>query len=164
MISIRHAENRDVPTIARLASEAGRLLNAPLMSAYELDAYVNNAEHFDSQLVDDGTYFVAELEGTIVGGGGWSHRRALFGIRGTSLDDGGERSDACTDPLGEAGRLRGFFVSPAHARRGIGRQLVTACEDDARRAGYHRLELVATPAGEPLYGRAGSRWWSGSSS
>lgn len=33
----------------------------------------------DTQLIDDGTYFVVEIEGEIAGCGGWSRRATLYG-------------------------------------------------------------------------------------
>ena len=54
-------------------------------------------------------------------------------------------------------RIRAFFVDPAWARRGVGRQLLEACETAARAAGFTRLELAATLPGVPLYEIAGYR-------
>ena len=60
-------------------------------------------------------------------------------------------TDPLLDPTTEAARLRAFFVHPAWARRGLGRQLFDRCAEDAARAGFRALELVATLPGEPLY-------------
>jgi GNAT superfamily N-acetyltransferase len=48
-----------------------------------------------------------------------------------------------------------MFVAPAWARRGIGRMLLSACEDAARREGFARAELMATLPGVPLYRASG---------
>ena len=42
-----------------------------------------------------------------------------------------------------------------HVRRGVGRLILSLCEDAARGAGFARLELMATAAGEPLYAACG---------
>ena len=52
-------------------------------------------------------------------------------------------------------RIRAFFVHPDWARRGIGSQLMQACEQAARAAGFHAMELMATLTGEKLYARFG---------
>src|SRR5262245_6528083 len=100
----------------------------------------------DRQLIDDGTYFVAEQPGGIVGCGGWSRRKALFG---------GDRSrmavDTLIDPKRDPARVRAFFVHPDWARQGIGRCILKACEEAILKSGFKSIELVATLAGEPLY-------------
>jgi GNAT superfamily N-acetyltransferase len=40
-------------------------------------------------------------------------------------------------------------------RRGLGRQIIEASEDAARRMGFRRMDLVATLPGIPLYRAAG---------
>ena len=59
------------------------------------------------------------------------------------------------NPQTDAARVRAFFVHPDFARRGIGRSILLACEEAARAAGFTRIELVATLAGEPLYAAFG---------
>ena len=48
-----------------------------------------------------------------------------------------------------------MYTDPDHARRGIGRLILAACEDDARAAGFTRAELAGTLSGEPLYRACG---------
>ena len=98
----------------------------------------------DAQLIDDETYFVVEEENEIVACGGWSRRAKLY--------TGSGSTDArALDPETEAARVRAMFVLPSHARRGIGRMIVDACEDAAKSAGFRKLELMATLPGEPFY-------------
>jgi GNAT superfamily N-acetyltransferase len=111
-----------------------------------MDAALGPVFGVDRQLIRDGTYFVVEHNGLIVGCGGWSRRCALFGgdgARGTV--------DAELDPRCDAARVRAFFVHPDWARRGIGRGILAACERAVAAAGFNRIELVATLTGEPLY-------------
>jgi N-acetylglutamate synthase-like GNAT family acetyltransferase len=104
----------------------------------------------DRQLIRDGTFFVVEQAGQIVGCGGWSRRKSLFG------GDGGRvEPDPELDPLRDPARLRAFFVHPAWARRGIGRSIVAVCEQAIRAAGFRTVEIVATLTGEPLYASFG---------
>ena len=45
-----------------------------------------------------------------------------------------------------------MYTSPAHARRGVGRLILSLCEAAAAAEGFTRLELMSTLAGEPLSG------------
>jgi GNAT superfamily N-acetyltransferase len=104
----------------------------------------------DRQLIRDGTYIVAERDGVMVGCGGWSRRRSLYGG-----DSGRPREDGLLDPRRDAARVRAFFVHPAWARRGIGRGIMIACEQAIIAAAFRAAEMVATLAGEPLYASFG---------
>jgi N-acetylglutamate synthase-like GNAT family acetyltransferase len=81
----------------------------------------------------------------VVGSGGWSRRRAVFG---SDRERAGE--DAALDPAHDPARIRAFFVHPELAQRGIGRLILTKCEEAIRAAGFREAVLVATLTGEPL--------------
>src|SRR5205085_5395002 len=100
----------------------------------------------DTQLIIDGTYYVAELDGRVVGGGGWSKRKTLYGGDQTKAAE-----DPLLDPETEPARIRAFFIHPDYARRGIGGRIIETCEQAAREAGFTSIELAATLPGEPLY-------------
>jgi GNAT superfamily N-acetyltransferase len=104
----------------------------------------------DSQLIADGTYYVAVGGGKLVGGGGWSKRQTLFGG-----DQMKSIEDLLLDPGRDPARIRAFFVHPDWARRGIGRRIIEACEAAAREHGFHSMELGSTLPGEPLYAALG---------
>ncbi|MFL5618992.1 MAG: GNAT family N-acetyltransferase [Gemmatimonadaceae bacterium] len=143
---VRAARRDDIAVIERLIERSVRELSV----RYYDDAQIESALRFmfgvDSQLVDDGTYHVIEADGALAGAGGWSRRRTLFG--GDQWKHG---ADELLDPSREPARIRAFFVDPSWSRRGLGRSLFDACLRDARAAGFHHLELMATLPGEPLY-------------
>lgn len=100
----------------------------------------------DTALIVDGTYFVAEIAGRLVGCGGWSRRRTLFGG-----DRFAGREAEELDPRSEPARIRAFFVHPEWSRRGIGKRILERCESDARAHGFRSAEMMATLPGEKLY-------------
>ena len=150
-LALRLALTRDVAALEALIPLSARALQAAYYSFAQIEGALGSVFAVDRQLIADGTYFVVLDGDAIVGCGGWSKRRTLYG------GDQGRAAGADTllDPDRDAARIRAFFVHPEWARRGIGRQLLHACEDAAVAARFRRLELVATLAGEPLYAAAG---------
>ena len=151
-INIRQANHTDMPVLEQLIPESVRALSANYYTPQQIESAILYIFGVDTQLIADGTYFVAESEGQIVGCGGWSKRKTLFG--GDQMKD---VEDALLDPAVDAARIRAFFVHPDWARRGIGTRIIRACEEAAREAGFTRLELAATLPGEPLYRAVGYR-------
>jgi len=92
----------------------------------------------------------AQPELMIVGCGGWSKRKTLYGS-----DHWTGREDALLDPLRDAAKIRAFFIHPDWARRGVGGMILQACEDAARAAGFTRFEMGATLTGAKLFGVKG---------
>ena len=149
--SLRLARLEDVAELEALIAVSARTLLAPWYSPEQIDAAVGSVFAVDTQLIDDGTYFVATQGPIIVGCGGWSRRKTLFGAgRGHTSD-----AESALDPARDAARIRAFFVHPACARRGIGAALMRHCERAAADAGFKTMELVATLAGQPLYAAFG---------
>ena len=74
----------------------------------------------DTQLIDDGTYFVVESNGEVAGCGGWSRRATLYG--GNQAPG---RDAKLLDPALDPARVRAMYTNPAHARRGVARQILS---------------------------------------
>jgi GNAT superfamily N-acetyltransferase len=144
--TLRLAREDDIPTLEELISLSVRTLQVRYYSPAQMEAALGLVFGVDRQLITDGTYFVAEQQGQVIGCGGWSKRRSLFGGDRKREDDGFQ-----LDPDRDPARIRAFFVHPAWARRGIGSCILTACEVAILGARFHSAELVATLAGEPLY-------------
>ena len=149
--SLHPARLEDVAELESLIAVSAHTLLAPWYSPAQIDAAVGSVFAVDTQLIDDGTYFVAAQGPIIVGCGGWSRRRTLFGA------DRGHTSEAesALDPALDPARIRAFFVRPECARRGIGAALMRHSEQAAADAGFKTMELVATLAGQPLYAAFG---------
>ena len=151
-IQLRLATPEDIPALDQLMRRSVQGLSAGYYSERQIELSLIHVFGIDTQIVADGTYFVAEANGQIVGCGGWSKRRTLYGG-----DQAKEGEDSLLDPATEPARIRAFFVDPDFARRGIGRQIIEACEAAARVAGFTHLELGATLPGVPLYAALGYR-------
>lgn len=144
--NLRRATATDHAAIQALIARSIRQLGAADYSSEQIEAALQGAFGLDTQLIADGTYFVVEMDGRMVGCGGWSYRRTLFGSDARAGRDAGT-----LDPPGDAAKIRAFFVDPAAARRGIGSALLEHCEAEARRHGFRRTELMATLPGVRLY-------------
>lgn len=148
--TVRPARHADIPELQALIHRSARTLSVGFYTPQEAEAAIRYVFGVDSTLVDDGTYLVVEEAGVIVGCGGWSTRRTLYGGDQRRMGTG-----ARLTPGVDAARIRAFFVDPTHARRGIGRLLLEECEAAARTAGYTELQLMATLPGVPLYAAYG---------
>ena len=149
-LSQRLATRADLAALEWLMHAAIRELIGPLLDPPRLEASFE-IMGVDSRLIDDGTYYVLEdPAGRLFACGGWSRRATLFGG-----DHSAGRDARLLDPANEPARIRALYTDPSFARRGLGRQVLGLCEDAARAAGFKRVALVATVAGEPLYRAAG---------
>jgi|SRR5579862_2919839 len=149
-IAIRLAVVEDVPVLRKLIDASVRGLQANDYTPGQIEGALKTVYGVDSQLIADGTYFVAEAEtaegNLIVGCGGWSKRKTLFGG-----DHWSGRHDTLLEPNHDPAKIRAFFIHPDWARRGIGGMILDACESAAKSAGFKRLEMGATLSGVPFY-------------
>jgi GNAT superfamily N-acetyltransferase len=146
----RLAVIEDLPALKALMADSIGQLQADFLTPEQVEAS-HGVMGIDTQLVRDGTYFVVEIDGEIVGCGGWSRRATLYGgDHSTKL-----RDDAMLDPARDAARVRAMYTHPNFTRRGVGRAILAASEAAARAEGFSRVELMATLSGEPLYRACG---------
>ncbi|MDB5018297.1 MAG: acetyltransferase family protein [Mucilaginibacter sp.] len=149
-ITIRLATSEDIPQLNEMIALSVHVLSTDYYTPGQIESAIRYVFGVDTQLVTDGTYYVAEIDGTIAGCGGWSKRNTLYGG-----DQHKETEDALLDPKHDAAKIRAFFVHPDHARRGIGRLIINVCEAAAKGNGFTCFELGATLPGVPLYEAVG---------
>jgi N-acetylglutamate synthase-like GNAT family acetyltransferase len=159
--TIRKANSSDTPVLSALIQTSVRVLQAQEYAPSQIESALATVYGVDSQLIADETYFVVETgeptdlfrnhdinepKSRIVGCGGWSKRKTLYGG-----DHWTGREDLLLDPHTDAAKIRAFFVHPDWVRRGIGSLILDACEAAAMAAGFARLEMGATLSGVPFY-------------
>jgi len=164
-IRLRLAVPEDVPALRELIDASVRGLQTQDYTPAQIEGALKTVFGVDSQLIADGTYIVAQAEPAaieragaknapseriIVGCGGWSKRKTLYGS-----DHWTGREDALLDPLCDAAKIRAFFIHPDWARRGVGSMILQACENAASSAGFTRYEMGATLTGAKLFGAKG---------
>jgi GNAT superfamily N-acetyltransferase len=145
----RLAQRDDLDTLRALMDAAISELQTPFLDARQI-ASSRTIMGLDTQLVEDGTYFVVHADGELAGCGGWSRRATLYGG-----DQSPGRSAALLNPATDAARVRAMYTHPRHTRQGVGRLILSLCERAAAAEGFTRVELMATLAGEPLYRACG---------
>ncbi|MEQ1762167.1 MAG: GNAT family N-acetyltransferase [Pyrinomonadaceae bacterium] len=151
-ILIRKARTDDAEELAALIAESVRELAKGFYTNEQIEHSIRTVFGVDHQLIEDGTYFVAELGGRMAGCGGWSKRKTLFGA---SAYEG--RDPELLDPDEEPAKIRAFFVHPDMARRGVGSAILERCETEARTFRFRSAEMMATLPGVPLYEVRGYR-------
>jgi hypothetical protein len=109
--SLRKATLDDRPAIEQLIKLSARGLSRSEYSDEQIEGAIKTVFGVDTNLIEDGTYFVAQEDGELIGCGGWSKRRTLFGG-----DQYEQRDTSELDPKSEPAKIRAFFVHP----RGVG--------------------------------------------
>jgi GNAT superfamily N-acetyltransferase len=145
----RLATLADLDALRALMDAAIAELQKPFLDAAQI-ASSRLIMGLDTQLIEDGTYFIIEVDGRAAGCGGWSRRATLYGG-----DQTPGRRPELLDPARDAAKVRAMYTHPDHARKGIGRLVLSHCEKAAGAERFTRVELMATLAGEPLYRACG---------
>jgi GNAT superfamily N-acetyltransferase len=150
MPELRLAGPDEADAIDALMKAATRDLFPSTYDAAQTAASIRFIASVDRTLLTDGTYFVIEADGELVACGGWSRRDKLYTGSGA-----GDADARLLDPATEPARIRAMFTRADWTRRGLGRQILNACEAAAKAEGYRRLALMATMPGVPLYAACG---------
>ena len=152
--SLRTATTEDVAGIRRLIEASVQGLQAEDYSAAQREGALATVFTVDSQLIADGTYFVATADsGELAGCGGWSYRKTLYGGDHQMEEMAPER----LNPSVDAAKIRAIFVHPKFARMGLGSLILEAAEGAALAAGFRRFEMGSTLTGVTLYALKGYR-------
>ncbi len=147
---IRKATMEEREPIQKLIAESARHLSRAHYNDEQIETAIATVFGVDTDLIEDGTYFVVEIDGHLAGCGGWSKRKTLYGG-----DQFTSRDASYLDPALEPAKIRAFFIHPDHARKGIARALLNHCETEARAEGFKALELMSTMPGIEFYKSCG---------
>ena len=145
----RIATPDDTDAIIELMAISMRELLPKVLSPAQVERSTDSMG-FDTQLVADGTYFLIFEGDVLVGSGGWSRRRTLYGSDSTA-----GRDDALADPATEPAKIRAMYTHPEHTRKGIGSLILDLAEGAARAEGFQAIEMGATAPGKLLYEQRG---------
>lgn len=144
-LTIRVATRDDLPALRAVMDASIGELQRGFLTDEQIESS-RAIMGLDTQLVEDGTYYVVEADGELAGCGGWSRRATLYGG-----DSAPGRDAHQLDPSTDAARIRAMYTDPRFARRGVGRLILETCERAAAAEGFTRLELAGTLSGQPLY-------------
>ena len=148
-LTSRLARQDDIAALLPLIAAAIAELQKGFLDEAQIEAS-RTIMGIDTQLIDDGTYFVVAVDGQVAGCGGWSRRATLYGG-----DHSAGRDAALLDPAKDAAKVRAMYTHPDFTRRGVGRLILSRCQDAAAAEGFTSLELMSTLSGRPLYEAAG---------
>lgn len=147
---LRIATPDDAASVEALMKQSASALFPAYYDEKQTASAIRFVAHVDETLLADATYFVFESAGELVACGGWSRRHRLYTGSGKADDD-----SRLLEPRVDAAKVRAMFTRADWTRRGLGRRILEACEDAARREGFRRLALLATLPGVPLYAAYG---------
>src|SRR6476659_102459 len=91
--------------IRQLIAESARYLSRDHYNDEQIETAIATVFGVDTDLIEDGTYLVVESDGELIGCGGWSKRKTLYGG-----DQFTSRDASYLDPKSEPAKIRAFFI------------------------------------------------------
>ena len=149
MFKHRIANEEDLEIIEELMESSINQLLGKILSSDQLEA-AKESMGLDTTLIKDRTYFLIFSDNTLVGSGGYSARKTLFGGNHTP-----NRSDDFLIPGQDAAKVRAMYTHPKWVRKGIGSLILQLSEEESLRLGFRKCELMATVSGILLYEKRG---------
>ena len=145
---LRLANASEISLISDLRLSSLLSLEMPRHSLQAVNAIIAAFPEIDATLVEHGRYTVAESNGDLIGGGGWSELPARPRMAQLVHENG-----AAAFVSFDAGSvlLRGFFLDPDLGRRGVGAALIRQIEVEAAEAGYCAAETIVPADAQLLY-------------
>ena len=147
-LEIRIAMRGDIPALRDLQQRSLRVLGRHHYTVTQIEAFIARIGTMDDYLVGDRTYLVAQLDGEMLGCGGWTRR--LPGYVSYAQAD-----VHALDP--SRATVRSVFVEPLAAGQGIGRRIMSGVESFMRMEGVRVAELGSTENGVAFYRSLGYR-------
>ena len=149
MYSHSIANLEDIPQIQVLMASSISTLLGELLNDHQLEA-AKESMGLDTQLIEDGTYFLVKKDEVLIGSGGYSYRKTLFGGNHTP-----NRSDDLLVPGIDAAKVRAMYTDPSWIRKGVGTYILNLAENSIVQLGFNKAELMATVSGILLYEKRG---------
>ncbi len=143
------ADLEDIPKIELLMESSITSLLGELLNDHQLEA-AKESMGLDTQLIRDKTYFLVKKDEEIIGSGGYSYRKTLFGGNHTP-----NRSDDLLVPGRDAAKVRAMYTEPSWIRKGVGSYILNLAENSIIQLGFNKAELMATVSGILLYENRG---------
>jgi GNAT superfamily N-acetyltransferase len=151
---VRPAELTETSLIGYLRLASLLSLEIPEASLGAIHAVMSRLPDVDPDLIGAGHYFVADHDGELLGGAGWSVLPLRY--RAEHLMDEGGRPARLSLDRGSV-LVRGFFLDPDLGRRGAGASLLSRIEAEAGQAGHGAAELIVPAAAHIYYRSLGFR-------
>ena len=146
--TIQQATAADIPALDKLIELSVRYIVSSKYSPQQIESALEFIFGVDTHLIDEGTYYIAKIDGDLAGCGGWSRSAKLYGGNQITVNN-------VVKPIHPTAKIRAFFIHPQYVGQGVGRHLLQVSELAARRAGFKQLELVATLTGAMFYQKCG---------
>jgi GNAT superfamily N-acetyltransferase len=145
---IRQADQSEASLVSYLRLASLMSLDMAGHSLATVRNFMNALPDVDPTLLGAGSYYLADNDGDLIGGAGWSVLPLTF--RGQSLVEQDGSRLAFT--LGENSVLiRGFFLDPDAGRQSAGAALLSHIEEDVLRAGYSGADIVVPTSSQLRY-------------